>query len=109
MRQQERESPNVSVIPGVKTETQRCGGGERWRHYAAAYLSDLGGKGVVNGALKSSKYFLDPQRWTPPAKGSLGIYTGKLSPKEENSKEKTVALSDDELLELIASFPLSCL
>ena len=55
---------------------------------------------------KEGKFALPADSWTPPPKGGLGSYIGKKSSEKKAEESPTVPLSDNQILELLASLPL---
>jgi len=56
---------------------------------------------------KQSGSLLDPEKWMPPVKGGLGIYTGTKSTKAQQKQKPSIALTDDEILNLLESLPVN--
>ncbi len=70
--------------------------GQRMRQQVVRQLADF----LRFAVSEQGDFVLEPDRWTPPPKGGLGPYTGKKAP---GKKEKTVAIEDADILELIGS------
>ncbi len=56
---------------------------------------------------RASGHFLPADNWTPPPKNALGEYVGRKSAKkQQETSNPTVAIEDQDLLELINSLPI---
>jgi len=77
--------------------------GSRYRQIIVQYTADF----LRFATSHKAGYLLPPEKWTPPVKGGLGIYTGKKSKELKKKEAPTVALQDDEILKLIETLPVN--